>query len=156
RFPGSYAARAVRCFQQALRFRTAEVAPLECRQTHRALAELHFRAGEWQAAWDASRAAIDAGERLYRAGLSEESRAAEMAENVALYRNAAFALVQLGGPGKDTEALLLWEQGKARLLREALRLGVPRPDGLPDELWQDFRTAGADLRTAQTATTDWT
>jgi len=58
---------------------------------NRNLANLYFQQGEWKAALHAYRAAIAAGERLYRAGLSAESKAIETAENIVLYRRAAFS-----------------------------------------------------------------
>ncbi len=137
---------AIHCFQQALRFRTPEATPLECRRTNRNLANLYFAQGEWQAALDTYWAAIDAGERLYRASLYTESKATEMAENAVLYRHATFAAARCG---KNTQALLILEQGKTRLLAEALRLRVPRPANVPDEVWTAFEKAGATVRAVQ-------
>ena len=137
---------AIACYQRALNIQTPEITPAECRRTYRNLAHLHFAQGEWQAAFDAYRAAIDAGERLYRAGLSAEGKGTEMAENSALYRHAAFSAVRCG---ETAEALLILERGKTRLLAEALRLRVPRPANVPDDVWDAFERAGADVRTAQ-------
>ncbi len=114
--------------------------------TNRNLANLYFDQGNWDSALGAYRAAMGAGERLYRASLSAESKAAEMAENATLYRNAAFAAARLG----DTvQALLTLERGKTRLLAEALRLRVPRLANVPDEVWAAFEEAGAAVHTAQ-------
>ena len=137
---------AIACFQEALRFSTLEIAPSECRRTNHYLADLHFAQGEWKAALDAYRAAMDAGERLYQADLSTESKATEVAENVALYCYAAFSAVRCG---ETTEALLILERGKTRLLAEALRLHVVRPVNVPDEVWSGFEHAGATVRATQ-------
>jgi CHAT domain-containing protein len=89
---------------------------------------------------------MEAGEQIYRAGLSAQSKASQLAANADLYRNAAFAQAQLGHPA---DALLTLERGKTRLLAEALRLRVPRPEGVPDRVWGAFETAGQALRAAQ-------
>ena len=44
---------------------------------------------------------------------------------------------------------MILEQGKTRLLAEALRLRIARPDKVPDEVWQTFEEAGAAMRAAQ-------
>jgi CHAT domain-containing protein len=137
---------AITCYQQALRFYTQEATPSQCRVVNRNLADLYFARGAWQAALDAYQAAIEAGERLYRAGLSAESKASEMAGNAALYRHAAFAAARCG---KNTQALLILEQGKTRLLAEALHLRVPRPANVPDEVWTAFEEAGTTIRAVQ-------
>ena len=139
-------AQAIGCYQQALRFWTPEAAPLECRIANRNLAGLYFTQGSWQAALDAYRVAMEAGERLYRAGLSVESKTSQVAENADLYHHAAFAAARCG---QNTQALLILEQGKTRLLAEALRLRVPRPANVPDEVWTAFEEAGATVRVIQ-------
>jgi CHAT domain-containing protein/tetratricopeptide (TPR) repeat protein len=143
-------AQAIGCYQQALRFLTPEAAPLECRRTNRNLADLYFTQGAWQAALDAYQAAIEAGERLYRAGLSAASKSSEIAANVSLNHRAAFAAARCGKP---TQALLILERGKTRLLAESLRLQVPRPANVPDEVWAAFEQAGANIRAAQAGAT---
>jgi CHAT domain-containing protein/tetratricopeptide (TPR) repeat protein len=138
---------AIACYRQALRVWTLETAPSEYRKTTQNLADLYFAQGEWHAALGAYRAAINAGELLYRAGLSAESKATEVAENATLYRQAAFAAVRCG---QTADALLLLERGKTRLLTEALRLHIPRPANVPDKVWTTFEDAGATVRAAQT------
>jgi CHAT domain-containing protein len=143
-------ARAITCFQQALRFYTIEVDPFECRRTNRNLANLYFARGDWEAALSAYRVAMDAGELLYIAGLSADSKAAEIAENSALYRHAAFTAVRCGA---TVESLLNLDRGKTRLLSEALRLRVSRPARVPDEVWFSFESAGTAVRAAQSRMT---
>ncbi|HET9999378.1 MAG TPA: CHAT domain-containing tetratricopeptide repeat protein [Ktedonobacteraceae bacterium] len=139
-------ARAVHCYEEALRFLTPEAEPFAYRGTAHNLADLHFAQGAWDEALRAYRKAMHAGEQLYRAGLSTESKSAEVFKNSTLYPNAAFAAVRCG---ETTEALLILEQGKTRLLTEALRLRVPRPPRVPDEIWDTFQQAGAAVRAAQ-------
>ena len=138
--------RAIECYQEALRFCTPETASHECRMTNRNLAILHSAQKDWDAALVAYQAAMGAGERLYRSGLSTESKATEVAENAPLYQNAAFATARLQDP---TQALLTLERGKTRLLAEALRLRIPRPDSVPDAVWVAFEQAGAAVRAVQ-------
>ncbi len=108
---------AIACFQQALRFQTPEAAPSDCRKTNRNLADLYFKQQDWDSALAAYQAAMDAGECLYRTGLSTESKATEVAENAHLYRHATFAAAHLGNAA---EARLILERGKTRLLTEIL------------------------------------
>jgi CHAT domain-containing protein len=137
---------AIARFQEALRFWTPETAPAECRMVNRNLAHLQFAQGAWQTALDAYHAAIDVGEQLYQAGLFAESKTTEVAENAALYRHAAFSAVRCG---QTTEALLILERGKTRLLAEAMRWRIPRPANIPDEVWATFEQAGAAVRAIQ-------
>jgi CHAT domain-containing protein/tetratricopeptide (TPR) repeat protein len=139
-------AMAIHCYQEALRFYTPEAEPFECRRTNRNLAHLYFAQGAWEEALDAYRVAIDVGEQMYRTGLSTTSKAAEVSESAALYPHAAFAAVRCG---ETAEALLILEQGKTRLLTEALRLRVRRPSQVPDEMWSAFEQAGTAVRAQQ-------
>ena len=107
---------------------------------------MYFAQGRWNEALGAYRVAMDIGEQLYRAGLSTTSKIAEVSESAALYSDAAFAAVRCGKP---TEALLILEQGKTRLLTEALRLRVRHPPHVPDAIWNAFEQAGATVRTLQ-------
>jgi CHAT domain-containing protein/tetratricopeptide (TPR) repeat protein len=139
-------ARATKHFEQALEVADPEALPIDARRAARNFANLYFTQRDWVYAFAVYRTAMDAGERLYRAGLSAESKAIEIAENAVLYRHAAFSAACLG---KTSEALLTLEHGKTRLLTEALRLRVPRPAYVPDEAWDAFEQAGVAVRTAQ-------
>ncbi len=137
---------AITCYREALRFWTRETTPLEYRRANQRLADLYLTQQRWKEAFNTYCAAIGAGELLYRAGLSTESKAIELAENVALYRHAALSAVRCG---QTTDALLLLERGRTRLLAEALRLRVPRPPHIPDEVWSTFERARAAIQAAQ-------
>lgn len=139
--------KAIKCYQEALCVQTPEVDPFACRVTSHNLADLHLAKGDWLAALDAYRSAINAGERIYQAGLSYMSKATEMAVNTEIYRHAAFTAAYLG---KTTEALLILERGKTRLLVEALRLRIPQPANVPDAVWANFEQAGVRLRAVYT------
>jgi CHAT domain-containing protein/tetratricopeptide (TPR) repeat protein len=137
---------ALTCFREALNFLTPETVPVDSRKISHTMADIYFAQGNWSEALDAYRTAMNAGEQLYRAGLFTESKATEVAENAAIYRHAAFAAARLG---KGTEALLILERGKTRLLAEALRLRVPRPANVPDVVWSAFEEAGNAVRAVQ-------
>lgn len=136
-------ARAVESYKSALKLLSPEAEPREWRQVNRALGDLQLSRQNWPAAWTAYSAAIAAGERSYQAGLSTESKAAEMSTNAALFRNAAFVATQLG---RVEDALKILESGKTRLLAEALRLRVARPTGVPDEIWERYEEASKRVR----------
>jgi CHAT domain-containing protein/tetratricopeptide (TPR) repeat protein len=138
--------RAIACYREALRFFTPEAAPVECRRASHNLAHLYFEQKNWEASLDAYHVALEAGELLYRAGLSPASKAAEIDASALLYRRAAFSAARLG---KTAEALLILERGKTRLLAEALRLSVPRPKNVPEAVWRHFEQAGLAFRNAQ-------
>ena len=135
---------AITRFQQALRVLKPESAPQDTLNANRFLADLYFTQKNWEAALDTYHAAMDTGELLYRAGITTESKVVKLAGNITLYRQAAFSAAQCG---KSTEALLILERGKTRLLSEALRLRVSRPEKVPDEIWAEFTTAVADVHT---------
>jgi CHAT domain-containing protein len=138
--------KAISCYEAALRFLTPQTAPANCRGINSNLANLYFTQKKWNAALDAYRAAMYAGEQLYRAGLSAESKASEMAKNAALYHHAAFSAVHCG---ETADALLILEQGKTRLLSEALRLHIPCPANVPNDVWATYMDAAATVRALQ-------
>jgi CHAT domain-containing protein/tetratricopeptide (TPR) repeat protein len=125
---------------------TVETRPRECREVNSVLGFLYGLHGRWSESLARYRVAIAGAERLYRAGMSERGKSFEAASNSALYRHAAFVAVRAG---EREAAWLILERGKTRLLTEALRLGVPRPDGVPDEVWSAFEDAAAAVRAVQ-------
>jgi CHAT domain-containing protein len=109
--------RAIDCFTQALRFRTAETAPAECRLTARRLGNAHFEQEQWAEAQTAYSSAIRAGEFLYQAAGSEAGRQAELGEAGDAVPADAYCLARLG---RLDEAVQHLEAGRARALSEAL------------------------------------
>lgn len=122
---------AVDCFQQALRIHKTEALPAKARRTASNWGNLAFRFGQWAEAQQAFQTALEAGERLYEVSSTEAGRRVEIAESTGLAANAAFCLLKLNPPVPD-EALLQLEQGKTRLLSEALALGDADLASLPD------------------------
>ncbi|RKZ93487.1 MAG: hypothetical protein DRR19_00925 [Candidatus Parabeggiatoa sp. nov. 1] len=133
-----YLAQAIECYQEARHYYTLELAPSEYRIISRNIANLYFSNQNWQLALKAYQEAIAAGEYAYQAGLFSESKALEVAINVQLHSNASFAAVRLN---KIEQALLILEQGKTRLLNEALRMRISRPLSVPDDIWATFEQA---------------
>ena len=142
-------AQAIACFQQALLY-TPETEAFASRRIANNLAELYFVQGMWEEALQTYRTAIHAGEQLYRASLSTESKAVESLENADFYSQAAFAAVRCG---EVEEALLILERGKTRLLTEGLRLRVHRPAHVPEDVWETFEQARAIMHAQQTKKT---
>ena len=122
---------AIEHYKNALTIYSPRSSPIDFRRTSRLLGNLYFDTGQWKDAADNYAAAIEAGELLYRSGLSAESKAEEMGENVLLYQNATLANHRLG---LATEALLTLERGKTRQLGEALRLKMNQPEVSPKRL----------------------
>ncbi len=106
-------------FQQALTVRTLERFPANYQQTQRNLGHLHYNEHNWAAAQAAYARAIEAGQTLLAAAYTGAGRQAEVGETSRLYARAAYCLLQLDQPG---QALHQLEQGKTRLLAEALAL----------------------------------
>jgi CHAT domain-containing protein len=111
---------AIHLYQEALTVYTRESFPGAYRTTLRSLGHLHFEQGDWAPAHVAYAAAIDAGADLLAEAYTETGRLAEVGETGRLYADDAYALLLLGRPD---DSLLRLEQGKTRLLDEALALG---------------------------------
>jgi CHAT domain-containing protein/tetratricopeptide (TPR) repeat protein len=126
------------CFRQALEVRKPETLPSKALQTATNWGGLDFRFGNWDKAWNAFQTALEAGNALYQASSTEAGRRAELAETSRLYARAAYCLLQMGHPD---QALLQLEQGKARLLAEALALGDSDLTRLLDSQRQDILEA---------------
>ena len=126
------------CFRQALEVRTPEAFPAKALQTATNWGNLDFRFGNWAKAWIEFQTALEAGKALYQASSTEAGRRAELVETSRMYARVAYCLLQMGHPD---QALLQLEQGKARLLAEALALGDSDLTRLPDSQRQDMLDA---------------
>jgi CHAT domain-containing protein/tetratricopeptide (TPR) repeat protein len=144
--PITYLQKAIDCFEEALRFYTLQTAPKQYRMVNRNIANLYFGRQEWKVALRYFRSAMEAGERLYQAGLSVETKEVEIRENAFLYHRAVFASVRCQ---ETTEAFFILEQGKTRLLTETLRLQIVRPTAVPDTIWKAYEEAGVAIQTIQ-------
>jgi CHAT domain-containing protein/predicted LPLAT superfamily acyltransferase len=120
---------AIAHYQLALEVFTLEQFPADRRSTLRSLGLLHFDERHWEEACAAYLEAITAGDTLFVAAYTEEGRQAEIGETALLYARTAYCFLRLGQPA---EALVRLEQGKTRLLAEALALSDADLTGLAD------------------------
>ncbi len=111
--------KAIRYFELALAIQEANSLYLNQLATKRSLGKLYFDIHKWADAYDIFYEAIEIGNKLLGLAYSELGRRSEIEETAELYEQAAYCLIQLGSL---KEALLLLEQGKARLLTEILLL----------------------------------
>ena len=110
---------AIAHYQQALELFTVDRFPNDHRRTQRNLGNLHFGEKNWSQAHAAYAASIEAGAALLASAYTEVGRRAEVGETARLYAQDAYCLLRLG---QSTEAFLRLDQGKTRLLSEALAL----------------------------------
>jgi CHAT domain-containing protein/tetratricopeptide (TPR) repeat protein len=135
--------KAVDCFRQALRVNQPRILPARSRRTAANWGNLAFRFGRWAEALAAFQKAFVAGEALYQVSSTESGRRVELAESAGLAAKAAFCLIKLNRPA---EALLQLEQGKTRLLAEALALGDVDLAMLPGPQRQAIEVARQEVR----------
>jgi tetratricopeptide (TPR) repeat protein len=111
--------RAVEAFEAALTVYTAEAFPSFHQGTQRNLGDLWFDQEDWAAAHAAYAGAIAAGAYLLAQSYTDVGRRAEVGETARLFAADAYSLLRLDRP---SETFTLLEQGKTRLLNEALAL----------------------------------
>jgi CHAT domain-containing protein/tetratricopeptide (TPR) repeat protein len=135
--------RAMHHHAQALQVYTRRALPARHRDTQHSLGELHFDQENWKRAHASYTAAIQVGADLLTEAYTEAGRRAEVGETARLYANDAFALVRLG---QLENALLTLEQGKTRLLNEALAMAEADLAMLPDADRKALRVARQAMR----------
>jgi CHAT domain-containing protein len=127
--------------RDALRFVTAENAP----EVHRDLAwtvgNRHAVAGEWQEAAGAYSAALESAQLLFHARHETEDRNSQVSDSGNLAR---WASVVLARAGRDREAVVALEAGRARELRR--RIAPDPTQGLPEDLLERYAEASQALR----------
>ncbi len=128
--------KAIDCYQQALRFRTPEAAPLDCRRSAHSLADLFLEQKRWREAYAAYHLAFLASERLFRYGFRPDSRQIEVQSNDSLYRNMVKTCLRLSNdPGCRRDGLVTAEAGKARIFLDQMgQADYPVPAGVPETL----------------------
>ena len=110
---------AIHHYDQALEIDTLQRFPAGFRKTQHQRGNLYFGATRWAEALKAFKEAIGADQVLLVGSYTETGRQAEVAQTAGLYADAAYALLKLDCAG---EALAQLEQGKTRLLSQALAL----------------------------------
>lgn len=139
-------AQAIIYLRQALEIHTPDSFPNDARRAARNLAYILFAQQQWAEAAKAYRQAILAGQVLFEAAYTEAGRRVEATETSRLYGDAAYCAWQLESP---TLALEQLEQGKTRLLAEALALAGRDVAGLPQAEQQRLKQAREQVRSYQ-------
>ena len=134
--------RAVACYRRALEVYTDELA-FERRRTLVNFGHFLFERSRWREALSVYRRAIQTGAALAAEAYTAAGRRAEVSHLSRIYPNAAYCLLCLSRP---EEALTLMEEGKARLLGEALGLADAALDTLGDDTRAEIRTLREAIR----------
>ena len=135
--------RAIAHGEQALTVYTLDQFPADHQRTQRNLGNLYFAERNWAVAHKAYAAAIAVGDVLLTTAYTEVGRRAEVGETDRLHAAAAYSLLRLE---RAEEALLALEQGKTRLLAEALALGNADLNALPEDQRQVMHAARQTVR----------
>jgi CHAT domain-containing protein/tetratricopeptide (TPR) repeat protein len=137
---------AIAAYQGALTVFTRDASPLDHMRTARSLGREHLEAGDWAKAGEAYASAREAFLLLFNQGLEESETRALIADAGPLFAEAAFTALNRGEP---ETALLLADEGRARLLSVSLKLqGLELPDEQRirlDRLRAEIRAARADV-----------
>ncbi|MFZ1594463.1 MAG: CpXC domain-containing protein, partial [Anaerolineae bacterium] len=141
---------AITAYRQALEVFTPEGLPDYCRRAARSLANLCFAERRYALVVDPYRLAMQATDTLLQASLVRGSKEVELREIQGLPANAAYALAQLG---RLPEAIVVLEQGRTRLLAEALEQNRRDLQRLPalghGGLYERYRAASDRLTALQ-------
>jgi len=135
--------RAIHHFEQALEVYTLGHFPAEHRGAQGNLGNLYFTERNWALANKAYAAAIAAGSALLATAYTEIGRRAEVGETAQMYVAASYSLLRLK---RAAEAWITLEQGKTRLLAEALALGDADLATLPEDQRQAMHAARQTMR----------
>ncbi len=122
---------AINCLKSALRVHRSDRFPHECRRLLNDLADIYFEREEWKLACKAFKEAIKVGENLLIDSYSYTGRQYQAGQNSMIYSQLAYCFARLG---KFDEALITLDQGKTRVLAEALTVGATELNSLPASL----------------------
>jgi CHAT domain-containing protein/tetratricopeptide (TPR) repeat protein len=134
---------ATECYRKALEVCTLEELPSLRQWILTGLGNLHFGEQNWEAGFKAYKEAIEVGGSILAGAYTEVGRKAEVGEAYLLHEHAAYCLLRLGEP---SDALLRIEQGKTRLLADALAVGDADLDMLSDMQRQAMLKARQEVR----------
>ena len=128
---------AIKHYRRALEVMTCQAMPYNHLLVQRMIGNLCFDKGLWSEAVSAYRGALAAGNLLYQAAATPESRQAELHEIQHLPHRLAYALVKIAEqPETLEEATVALEQNRARWLSEVLELQNEKPPLVPENIWQ--------------------
>jgi len=130
-------------YNQALQVSTLKRFPSNRRQTLHNLGNLHFSEQRWKIALSDYDGAIEAGNAVLAEAFTEVGRKAEVSETSKLYAHSAYCLLK---QEQIEKAVLRLEEGKTRLLTEALALADADLDILSEKQRQDMLKAHEAMR----------
>lgn len=132
-------------YHNALKTCKLESMPSDFRNTCRLLGDLYFSVDRWEDSLKSFKDALKACDLIYKYSLSAQSKAIEANENAQISQNTCLAASRLG---MVNESLFFLENGKTRLLNEALQLKMKQPVDVPNEEWIKYEQAVEKYRTA--------
>lgn len=112
-------------YQQALQVFTKESYPIECRGANFNLGILLQSVGRWNSSAMVLKDALSADELLYQSALTQTSQIDSRSKSQNIIQNLAYSLAKAGTEYWKSAVEVL-EDGRARLLSEALQLDVGR------------------------------
>jgi|SRR5215469_4122496 len=131
------AERAIAHYRQALEVYTRDAFPIDHLKAQQSLGEVLSKLRHWEPALDALEAAVATAEMVYAQAFTEAGRRSEVARTGDLYAMNAWCLLHLGKPSRALERL---EEGRTRLLSEALALRELDVRALPAEQQERLRS----------------
>ncbi|GAA3826860.1 CHAT domain-containing protein [Streptomyces phyllanthi] len=135
-------------YREALSVWTLEQSTQDMRDTSLALAEVHAELGEWEAAGETYRRALEAEELLLAASTGISGQDAVLRGNRDAATRYGYTLHRLG---HSAQAALTIEKGRAQSLTQALSLDAARPEAVTDpDLRHQYTQARAGLSQAHT------
>ena len=126
--------RAIDLCGQALTVYTLQTMPIQHRQVQTLLGDLPFGQQNWVRAAAAYQCALSAHELVFEAAATPEARLGELTLIQNVPARLSYALARQENPDLEQAAVVL-EQGRARLLAEALDLNLAIPEKLTNEDW---------------------
>ncbi|MGP4046190.1 CHAT domain-containing protein [Streptomyces sp. 2A115] len=118
---------AAACYREALTVWTPEQSTQDMRANALALAEVHAELGEWPAAQETYRRALDAEELLLAAGTGISGQDAVLRGNRDAPTRHGYVLHRMG---HSSRAAIEIEKGRAQSLTQALSLDAARPESI--------------------------
>ncbi len=143
---GAETTRAPEHYRKALEIFKLDELPSDHLTTQSNLGIVLFREGTWAAAEAAFESAIQAGDLLFREAYTDIGRRSEINSSSTLFPQSAYCLLRLG---RFEQAFMRLEQGKGRLLAEALALREIDLSLLPEDQSQTVRSARQIIRTLE-------